>query len=230
MMGCNMSFIKSFSLTLFLIFLTISLNFAQDGSKLIESVMYQDMEALKSMVESGVDVNYQDPQYGSTALMLACNYGFIEMAKFLLDNGAKVNIQAQNGATALTGAAQQSLELVKLLLDKKADVRLKTEEGNTAFTYSIMGVLSGSMTTEVAELLLEKGANVDEAPDKGGAAGYTCLMMAARNNNPDLVKFLASKGANLNVASQDGATPLSLAEKEDNQEMIKLLKDLGAKQ
>ena len=230
MMGCNMSFIKSFSLTLFLIFLTISLNFAQDGSKLIESVMYQDMEALKSLVESGVDVNYQDPQSGSTALMLACNYGFIEMAKFLLDNGAKVNIQAQNGATALTGAAQQSLELVKLLLDKKADVRLKTEEGNTAFTYSIMGVLSGSMTTEVAELLLEKGANVDEAPDKGGAAGYTSLMVAARNNNPDLVKFLASKGANLNITAQDGATALSLAEKEDNQEMIKLLKDLGAGQ
>jgi ankyrin repeat protein len=230
MMGCNMSFIKSFSLTLFLIFLTISLNFAQDGSKLIESAMYQDMEALKSLVESGADVNYQDPKYGTTALMLASNYGFIDMARYLLDNGAKVNIQAKNGSTALSGAAQQSLELVQLLLDKGADVRLKTDEGITAFTNSIIGVLRGSVTTEVAELLLEKGANVDEAPDKGGAAGYTCLMMAARNNNPDLVKFLASKGANLNVASQDGATPLSLAEKEDNQEMIKLLKDLGAKQ
>jgi ankyrin repeat protein len=55
-------------------------------------------------------------------------------------------------------------------------------------------------------------------------------MMAARNNNPDLVKFLASKGANLNIAAQDGATALSLAEKEDDQEMVKLLKDLGAKQ
>ena len=225
-----MSCIKILSLTLFLIFLTISLNFAQDGSKLIESVMYQDMETLKSLVESGVDVNYQDPQYGTTALMLACNYGLTDIARFLLDNGAKANIQAKSGSTALSGAAQQSLELVKLLLDKGADIQLKTEEGITAFTNSIIGVLRGNVTTEVAELLLEKGANVDEAPDKGAAAGYTCLMMAARNNNPDLVKFLASKGANLNVAAPDGATALSLAEKEDNQEMVKLLKDLGAGQ
>jgi ankyrin repeat protein len=225
-----MNVIKTLLLVLFLLFLSVSANFAQDGSKLIESAMYQDMEALKSLVESGADVNYQDPKYGTTALMLACNYGLTDMARFLLDNGAKANIQAKNGSTALSGAAQQSLELVKLLLDKGADVQLKTEEGITAFTNSIIGVLRGSVTTEVAELLLEKGANVDEAPDKGAAAGYTCLMMAARNNNPDLVKFLASKGANLNIAAQDGATALSLAEKEDNQEMIKLLKDLGAKQ
>lgn len=225
-----MNVLKTVVLALFLLFLSISANFARDGSKLIESVMYQDMEALKSLVESGADVNYQDPQYGTTALMLACNYGFIDMAKFLLDNGAKVNIQAQNGSTALSGAAQQSLELVKLLLDKGADVQLKTEEGITAFTNSMIGVLRGNVTTEVAELLLEKGANVDEAPDKGEAAGYTCLMMAARNNNPDLVKFLVSKGANLNLAAQDGATAQILAEKEDNQEMVKLLKDLGAKQ
>jgi ankyrin repeat protein len=225
-----MNVIKTLLLVLFLLFLSVSANFAQDGSKLIESAMYQDMEALKSLVESGADVNYQDPKYGTTALMLACNYGLTDMARFLLDNGAKANIQAKNGSTALSGAAQQSLELVKLLLDKGADVQLKTEEGITAFTNSIIGVLRGSVTTEVAELLLEKGANVDEAPDKGGAAGYTCLMMAARNNNPDLVKFLASKGANLNIAAQDGATALSLAEKEDNQEMVKLLKDLGAKQ
>jgi ankyrin repeat protein len=225
-----MNAIKTLFLAVFLIIISFSINIAQDGSKLIESVMYQDMEALKSLVENGTDVNYQDPQYGTTALMLACNYGFTDMAKFLLEHGAKVNIQAKNGATALTGAAQQSLELVQILLDKGADIQLKTEEGITAFTNSIIGVLRGSVTTEVAELLLEKGANVDEAPEKGGAAGYTCLMMAVRNDKPDLVKFLVSKGAKLDVTAKDGATPLSLAEKEGNIAMIKLLRELGIEQ
>lgn len=230
-MECKL--IRQFPFILFslaILFIFLGFGSAQNGSKLIESVMYQDMETLKSLVEGGADVNYQDPQSGSTALMMACTYNFVDMAKFLLEHDAKVNLQARNGATALTGAAAVSKELVELLIVKGADIHLKTEEGTTAFTQSIVGVLSDRITTDVAKLLLENGADVDEAPDKGNAAGYTCLMMAARNNQPDLVKFLVENGADLNVTAKDGATPLSLAKKEEDTQMVKLLKELVAKE
>ena len=70
---------------------------------------------------------------------------------------------------------------------------------------------------------------MDESATSGGTAGYTCLMMAARNARPDLVRYLVEKGADVNARAGDGNTPLSLATNRDDLEIITLLKELGAK-
>ena len=70
---------------------------------------------------------------------------------------------------------------------------------------------------------------MDESASSGDAAGYTCLMMAARNASQDLVEYLVEKGADVNARAVDGNTPLSLATRKDDQEMVTLLKKLGAK-
>ena len=54
-------------------------------------------------------------------------------------------------------------------------------------------------------------------------------MMAARNDKPELVKFLVKEGADVNLKAKDGSTALSLAKKEKDEAMVKLLKKLGAK-
>jgi ankyrin repeat protein len=223
-------FVKSLTFcSTVLLVLLCSISFAQDGSKLIEAVMYQDLDAVKKTISQGIDINYQDPTSGSTALILAANYNFGDIAKFLIENGADIDLQAKNGTSPLMAAAGSSEEIVKLLIEKGADVNAKNERGTTAFTASITGILSERVTTAVPKLLLEKGANVDEAPQKGRAEGYTVLMMAARNQHPDLVQFLIDHGANINAEAKDGSTPLSLAKKEEDDAMIELLQKLGAK-
>lgn len=217
-----------FVFTIFLI-LTSSIIFAQDGSDLINAIMYQDFEKTKELVNKGVDINYQDKSYGSTALILACQYNFVDIAKFLIENGADLNLQANNGYTPLIAAASVSVELTELLLSKGADIKLKIDDGSGALTTSVTGILSGRVTTAVVEMLLEKGADINESATKGAAEGYTVLMMAARNNKPELVKFLVKNGADVNLKAKDGNTALSLAEKEKDEAMVKLLKELGAK-
>lgn len=59
--------------------------------------------------------------------------------------------------------------------------------------------------------------------------GYTCLMMAARNQRPDIVRFLAENGADVNASAANGKTALSLANEEEDKEMVNLLEQLGAK-
>jgi len=54
-------------------------------------------------------------------------------------------------------------------------------------------------------------------------------MFACSNGKVDLVKHLVSKGADVNLKTKDGATALSLAKKEKNDEIIKILKANGAK-
>jgi len=218
------------SLLFAFILLALSPVMAQDGAKLIEYVWSQEFDKAKELVRSGVDVNYQDPSSGSTALMLACGYDFADMAKFLVEHDADLNLRDKLGQTALMIAAYRSVELFNLLLSKGADIKVKDQEGRTALTHAWVGVLSEEVPLDVVETLLNKGADVNEAPDRGRAEGYTCLMMAARNNRPDLVTFLIEKGANVNARAKDGKTALALAQEEGHSEMVKLLKVAGAKE
>jgi len=218
-----------FIFILLLLNLSLATVMAQDGSELITAIMYQEFDKAKTLIENGADVNYQDEAYGSTPLILACQYDFVDIAKHLIDKGADINLQAKNGYTPLIAAAGVSEELTELLLSKGADPKLSLENGTGAFTTSIVGVLMERVTTTVAKKLLEKGADINEAPTSGDSEGYTALMMASRNNNADLVKFLVKEGADLNRKAKDGSTALSLAEKGKKDEMVKLLKALGAK-
>lgn len=55
-----------------------------------------------AMLGSGrVDVNAKEPVYGRTALMVASDWGHFEIVKYLVENGANVNLKDKDGKTAL---------------------------------------------------------------------------------------------------------------------------------
>ena len=216
---------------IFLLFLLSAIHlplFAQDNAKLIEYIMYQEFDKAKELINNGADVNYQDESTGSTALMLACQYNFAGMVSFLIDHGANLNLQADNGTTALMAVAGTSEDLFDLLLSKGADFKIKAGDGTTALTQACIGIMREKVPLAVVQKLLDKGADANEAPNDGPAGGYTCLMMAARNNQPDLVKLLVSNGADVNKKAKDGKSALDLAKEENDEEMITILKSLGA--
>lgn len=132
---------------------------AQDGSELITAVAYQDLDKVKSLIEDGVDINYQEENYGSTALIMACQYNFVDIARYLIEKGADFNIRMKTGHNALMAAAVISGELVDLLMSKGADISVKLEDGTSAFTISISGAISEYIGLEIAKKLLDKGAN-----------------------------------------------------------------------
>jgi ankyrin repeat protein len=203
---------------------------AQNGDELIMAVMYQDVAEVKNLLADGVDVNYQEPQNRTTALILASNYGLVEIASMLLDAGADVNIHNKQGHTALIAAAGNSLDLVEMLIRQGADPLAETKQGTTGFTAAIVGALMQRVSTDVAEIFLAAGADVDEAARSGNTEGYTCLMMAANNQRPDLVRFLLENGADPKLKAADSSTALGLAQENGDSETVQLLIKAGAKQ
>lgn len=183
------------------------------------------------MLAAGADINEQVEVGGAgiiTPLLGACYYGYKDMAKLLISKGANINVKTSTGETPLMLACYFSEEVTRLLVSEGADIN--ANNGTGAFSHCISGIMGGVVSTGLAELFLSKGANVDETDTTGPTAGYTCLMLAAGNEKPDLVKFLIKNGANVNAKAKDGATPLSMAIRENDTAMIKLLKDFGAKE
>lgn len=70
---------------------------------------------------------------GWTPLHYACTKGHLNVAKFLIANGATVDSKSLNGTTPLMMAVQSgNEELIKYLLDKGADLQIRNSLGLSA--------------------------------------------------------------------------------------------------
>ncbi|MFT4072876.1 MAG: ankyrin repeat domain-containing protein [Dysgonamonadaceae bacterium] len=98
---------------------------------LIQAVDRNDVSEIKNILkENSKLVNFQDPIFGTTALMWAISSEKYQAAKTLLESGADPNIISKIGTFALFEAvsyswhdtqANEDPKFVKLLLDYKAD-------------------------------------------------------------------------------------------------------------
>lgn len=102
---------------------------------------------------AGANINAQTEETQETALTLACCGGFLDVADFLIKNGAILELGA---STPLMEAAQEGhIDLVRYLLECGADVHAQTTSADTALTYACE-----NGHTDVADLLLQFGANL----------------------------------------------------------------------
>ena len=68
------------------------------------------------------DVNMKGGDWNETALNAAATYGHLDLVKFLLDEGADVNLLSDHGDSALLGATYRCLtDIAMLLISHGAD-------------------------------------------------------------------------------------------------------------
>lgn len=103
------------------------------------AVITNNLEAVKQHIEAGTNLNQKDPMTGSTALITAATFGKQEIAKALIDAGAKLEETNNDGSTALHSAAFFcEVEIVQMLIDAEVDKTLRNNFGATA-RESVMG-------------------------------------------------------------------------------------------
>lgn len=151
-------FLKNRTYLLFAVALIISsTGFSQ---KICKAARKNKIETVKELVNSGANVNETD-KYGRTALHYAADGGYLEIAKYLLSNGA--NINGNNGATPLYFAvSRKKVEVVKYLLEQGADCNKGIDYGYTS-TIPIREAYSlewDEKTKEIITLLKKYGAKI----------------------------------------------------------------------
>ena len=162
------------------------------------------IDAARALVESGADLNIQDPD-GTTAMVLAIINGHYDVAAMLVEKGADPNVADSSGMAALYAAVDMNtlpfmhgrpepkpsgrlgiVDIVKVLLAHGADVnqQLKTpllRRHNNTSTQSLgegttpLMRAAASGDVTLMRLLLEHGAD----PAHGRRTATTMLMLAA---------------------------------------------------
>lgn len=163
---------------------------AGDTPPVVEAAKNGDEEALRALVEEGVDVNAAAGD-GSTALLWASHHDLPESVELLIEAGADVNRANDLGATPLWAAGENGgVAVAGLLLDAGADPNRALRHGETPL---MAAARAGS--ARVAGMLLENGAN----PDATGPRNQTALMWAVLNLSPDVTKVLVEHGADVHA-------------------------------
>ncbi len=146
--------------------------------------------AMRLASAKGVDVNATGAD-GSTAIMYAAANADLELVRTLIKAGANVKLQNQLGTSAITEAAIiGSAPILDALLKAGADPNFKNPTGETPL---MAAARSGKV--DAARTLLAAGADINAKETWGG---QSAIMWAAAQSQADMVKFLASKDANLN--------------------------------
>ena len=155
---------------------------------------------------------------GLRPVMLALYYGKRDLANQLSDLMANINIWE----AAALGQAEFVLECLE------TDARQKDAISPDGF--SPLGLAAFMGNPEVLKILLEKGANPNQASSNQMAV-YP-INSAAAHRSPDvameMVQMLIDYGADVNIAQHGGWTPLHQAAAHGQDDLVKVLLAAGA--
>ena len=211
-----------------------------DGTTPLHWASYQvDLDLVKLLVSKGAKADVKN-SFGATPLAEAVKVGNVELVKVLLDAGANANAANDDDQTPLMLAAKTGVvEIADLLVRHRAKVNVAEKwHGQDALMWA-----AAENYPDMVEFLIKHGANVKTRAfinDWGNqitsepraqyrpTAGLTPLLYAARSGCDRCVIALLKAGADVNLPSPDGVTPLMTAIDNQHYDTAKLLLGKGA--
>lgn len=218
-------------------------------NKFTDLILARDTKSIDRLIKAGkLNVNAYVVNHQS-ALAVSAAYGYIDVMKCLIENGADVNLQNEGdlGYTPIEEAARAGqVEAIKLLLENNAQI----DKGNTIDTNALIGACI-SAEKEALELLLAHKADINHVDNSGQTAlHYLCRFatqwgswtltetidgVTKELENPRfkqhtaIFNILLNNGADVNKFTNYGLTPLHWAADSDTHSFIAPLIRKGAK-
>ncbi|CAC5388468.1 unnamed protein product [Mytilus coruscus] len=111
------------------------------------------------------------------------------------------------------------IPLIQWCINHNGEVNQCRINGTTPFK-----VAAQQGWTEIARMLLDKGADYDKCNNDG----WTPVMSACRYGHTEIVRILLDIGADCNNSNYDGCSPLMVACIDGHSDIVRMLLDIGA--
>ena len=173
---------------------------------------------LQKVIDSGVDPDapFEGPNAPisgpSRALMVASAHGYIECVNILLKAGANANLETDDLSILMITAGRGWHECIESLLQAGADVNFADSRGFTALNFA---VVTDELSTTIAT-------------SNSAFSSFTNRYSVNHRGEGLCVKILIDGGADVNVQTVDGTTPLMFAAENKQTACLKYILNAGA--
>lgn len=192
---------------------------------------------LKALKRGNYDVNARHPQNGSTPLITATVLQNHDVVRWLIKEGADVNMRGADGGTALHAAAFIGADKIAIdLLKSGANLDARNASGVAAMqltyldwttTKNFLDMLNLPLTE--AHVMAGRKNIQDYVQELFVAQAKTNMWAAAALGDIKSVRKLLRKGYDVNAVNKDtGTTPLQTASLFGHAALVQLLIDEGA--
>jgi len=177
----------------------------EEDITLHEAIIQKNLKKVKTLIARGDDIQAVVND-GATPLHYAAYLPHAQIARFLLQNGARADAKNAKGETPLHEVARHLHQegdeaTIGILLDAGASLSAQDNDGATPLHKAAMG---GHY--EAAKILLDQGADIEAR-----AQQLTPLHFSAFAGKPEVTQLLIERGADVFV-EKDGMNPLYAAQ------------------
>jgi len=172
-----------------------------------EATRLNNLNSLKEYVPKKIladSKRINEKNHCHSLLMCAAANGSLDCAKYLIENGANVNLKNFQGFTAFHWAAfTGNLEVVPFLIENNADKEARTGDGKTP-----LHIAAYFGHRKFIDYLLTVGCNINAVD----SFGHSALHQAILANQQAMVEYLVSKSIDTSQMDSEKKTLRQFAE------------------
>jgi ankyrin repeat protein len=198
-----------------------------------KAVVENNLTKVKNLVKANPRILGIKSESGETPLYVAIYEGHLDIIKYLVDNGADID-DTYNGESALYVTCKHgshreiSIEIIEYLLDvvesdEDEDDEDKYINKKGKKGYFTLYIACDKGDHDIVNLLLERGADINQATDDGTTALMAAVQENKDNSHLEIIETLLQAGANTGAEDNEDNTALHYAEENDDAEVIELI-------
>ncbi len=188
---------------------------AQGSPALHFAVREDNLWLVETLLSVGAALNGQGTVRGTTALFHCVT---AEMCRYLIEQGADVNLTDKNGITPLMFHAYVgNIDVVETLLEQKADWTLRDNQGADVLMHAVAGGRS-----ETALQLHDWGFSEVLCADGSGLFLHACA-----SGNERLIRMVAGWDVDIYAQNKQHLTPLMVVTPFAKPPLLRKLKEYG---
>lgn len=194
----------------------------KESKNLFQAIKEGDVKSFKKALENGADLEAKN-EIDGTPLLQAIIEKRYEMGAYLVRKGADLSFDVMSTAYMLMGENAMFVQFLNVA--RTAIAKPKTEDSEKNEADLLIAISEGDVDKVKDAIKLEVNPNCQDSQ------GVSALRWAIGWNkvNAEIVKTLLDAGADPNEVSDTGWTAMTNALLENNDEVVKILLDHGAK-